>query len=255
MNTTITLQIEGSAAREEKVAGWAAEVYRLDGPARGTETAPHEIKLPFDAVLELELANGTSILVAAEDAERYLGAAVGRGGGQAGIITVGQALRLEGTRLPDGLSREGIGAWILKGMRVFRRGPAGMTALIAAGSFQDARLEHRNGLYRCATDRWDLTKVEQLPASSEPTLVFLHGTASSSEGSFGDLWENKNHLEKLIETYGMRIFAFEHRTLTESPIANALRSDQNPAQGRTTASGQPFARRPGGRTARSSQPS
>ena len=78
MNTTITLQIEGSAAREEKVAGWAAEVYRLDGPSRGTETAPHEIKLPFDAVLELDLANGTSILVAAEDAERYLGAAEGK---------------------------------------------------------------------------------------------------------------------------------------------------------------------------------
>ena len=220
--STITLQIEGSAASKGNVAGWAAETYRLDGAARGAESALPKLDLQPDTVLELQLANGTRILVAAEDAKRYLGPAVRGGESTEGTITVGQALRLAGPRLPDGLSREGIGAWILKGLRVFRTGPAGMTALIAAGSFQDARLEHRNGLYRCATDRWDLSKVEQLPTSGEPTLVFLHGTASSSEGSFGGLWENSKYLEDLVKTYGLRIYALEHRSLTESPIANAL---------------------------------
>ncbi len=220
--TTITLQIDGSTAQAETVAGWNAEVFVLDGAARGRETALPHIDLPADAVLELELANGTRILVAADEAQRYLGSAVGRGDDLPEVIRVGQALRLSGPRLPAGVSREGLGAWILKGLRVFRQGPAGMTALIAAGSFQDAQLEHRNGLYRCATERWELSAVDKLPAAAEPTLVFLHGTASSSAGSFGALWENTTYREQLVTTYNARIYAFEHRSMTESPITNAL---------------------------------
>ena len=154
MRTTITLTIEGSAAAEETIAGWEAETYRLDGGARGTGIIAAPDPLKPDDVVELELANGMRLLVAAGDLDRYLGSAPGRGEDKAGEITVGQALRLTGPRLPEGLSREGIGAWLLKGLKIFRRGPAGMTALIAAGSFQDGRLDHRLGLYRCATDRW-----------------------------------------------------------------------------------------------------
>ena len=222
MSDTITLKIEGSAVQEEHIAGWEAETYRLDGAARGAEAIATPRPLESDDVVELELANGMRLLVAAGDMERYLGTPLGRGEGTAGEISVGQALRLTGPRLPEGLSREGIGAWVLKGLRIFRRGPAGMTALIAAGSFQDARLDHRNGLYRCATDRFDLHRVDKMPASGEPVLLFLHGTASSTEGSFGGLWEHGGRLRQLVTLYGSRIFAFEHRTLTDSPIANAL---------------------------------
>lgn len=222
MSDTITLKIEGSAVQEEHIAGWEAETYRLDGAARGAEAIATPRPLEADDVVELELANGMRLLVAAGDMERYLGTPLGRGEGTAGEISVGQALRLTGPRLPEGLSREGIGAWVLKGLRIFRRGPAGMTALIAAGSFQDARLDHRNGLYRCATDRFDLHRVDKMPASGEPVLLFLHGTASSTEGSFGGLWEHGGRLRQLVTLYGSRIFAFEHRTLTDSPIANAL---------------------------------
>ena len=67
-----------------------------------------------------------------------------------------------------------------------------------------------------------LSKEDQLPASDAPNLLFLHGTASSSEGSFGGLWDNENRLRQLVTLYSTRIFAFEHRTLTDSPVANAL---------------------------------
>ena len=220
--TTITLHIDGSTVNSENVTGWEAEAYVLDGATRGAATAPSRLELAVDAVLELELHNGTRLLVAAGDAERYLGAAIGRGEGQPGEIRVGQGLRFSGPRPPAGTSRESFGAWAIKGLRVFRQGPAGMAALMAAGTFQDARLDHRQGLYRCATEQWGLTRVDQLPAVAEPTLVFLHGTASSSEGSFGGLWQNETYRKKLVELYGFRIYAFEHRSLTESPIANAL---------------------------------
>jgi len=220
----INLRIDGTAKQEEtSLSEWSAEVYELDGLSRG-EAERVELKaLEPDAVLELELANGTRILVAAADAERYLAVAPGRSAGEAGQIEVGQLLRLSGTRLPEGIARDGLGAWILKSLRIYRKGPAGMTALIAAGAFQDAQLENRNGLYRCATGVFGLLeRVDTLPASADPTLLFLHGTASSTEGSFKDLWANEDTRKALVDAYGARLYAFEHRSLTEGPIANAL---------------------------------
>ncbi len=66
-----------------------------------------------------------------------------------------------------------------------------------------------------------------LAAGQGPLLVFLHGTASSTDGSFGKLWDPANAegarlRQALAPTYGERVFALEHRTLSESPIANAL---------------------------------
>ena len=218
----VGLRIDGYAAGQESLAGWDAEVFVLDGVARGVDAPAPRLALDPDAVLELELANGTRILVAAADAERYLGAAAGRGEGKPGEIAVGQVLHLAGPRQPAGAAREGLGAWVLKGLRVYRHGPAGITALVAAGTYQDAQLDDHNGLYRCATEAWGLTRVDALPASGEPTLVLIHGTASSSEGSFRGLWDNATYRERLATTYGGRIYALEHRSLTESPVANAL---------------------------------
>lgn len=218
----VALRIDGVRKKDAESGAWSVEVYELDGLARGTSERVEPEALDPDAVLELELVNGTRILVAAADAGRYLGEAAGRGEGGGGAIEVGQVLRLSAPRLPEGVARDGLGAWILKGLRIYRKGPAGVTALIAAGTFQDAQLDDHNGLYRCATDTFGLSKVEGLPESAEPTLIFLHGTASSTEGSFKDLWLNEKYREKLVEVYDARLYAFEHRSLTESPIENAL---------------------------------
>ena len=67
-----------------------------------------------------------------------------------------------------------------------------------------------------------------------PVLVFLHGTASSTDGSFGGLWEAVGanrvlrienpgaRINDLFQAYQGRVLAFEHRSLSESPITNAL---------------------------------
>ena len=218
---TLTLELGAEASVTEDVAGWRAEVFSLSNAARGVPSSLQTLELEKDAVIELELQNGTRLLVAAEDAERYLGAPVGRGGGQPGLISVGPVLRLSGSHLPSGTTREGLGAWVLKSLRVYRTGPSGMTALAAAGSFQDSQLEHGAGLFRCATDHWALSQLDALPATAEPALLFIHGTASSTEGSFKGLWADP-YLGKLAGLYGERIYGFEHRSLTESPVANAL---------------------------------
>lgn len=65
---------------------------------------------------------------------------------------------------------------------------------------------------------------EPLPMSDKGVLlVFIHGTASSTLGSFGALWqEHRETVDRLRGEY-KHLYAWEHRTLTESPVDNALR--------------------------------
>ena len=219
----VGLSIDGYAAGQESLAGWDAEVFVLDGVARGVDAPAPRLALDPDAVLELELANGTRILVAAADAERYLGAAAGRGEGKPGEIAVGQVLHLAGPRQPAGAAREGLGAWVLKGLRVYRHGPAGMTALVAAGTYQDAQLDDHNGLYRCATEAWGLDpggRAARIRRADAACLI--HGTASSSEGSFrGPVGQRDVPRAARHDLWRAHLRAGAPH-LTESPVANAL---------------------------------
>ena len=86
MNPSLILNLQAAPPHSETVAGWQVERYALSGTARGLEQASQKVALAPDDVLEIELESGTRLLVvAAEDAERYLGRAIGRdGGGDAG---------------------------------------------------------------------------------------------------------------------------------------------------------------------------
>lgn len=57
-----------------------------------------------------------------------------------------------------------------------------------------------------------------------PVLVFLHGTASSTRGSFGAFLSREAEPEwkALTTLFGQHIYGFEHRTMSRSPIENAL---------------------------------
>lgn len=225
MNRTLS-NLQANPVADETVAGWTATGYVVQPAARGAEKDAPSVLLEPGAVLEIELENGTRLLVAAEDAERYLGRAIGRdGAGAPGVIAVGPTLRLAGPHLPTVTSRDGLGAWAVKSLRVFDTGPAGMTALIAAGTAQDWQLGQRLGLYRLQTDAWKLSPAPQMPSSTEPALLFLHGTVSSTEGSFRALWGGDSDIDaraQLAQAYGERVYGFEHRSLTDSPIANVL---------------------------------
>lgn len=87
------------------------------------------------------------------------------------------------------------------------------------------------GLYSCSLDDTfslsPLTAENTPPADQGPLLIFLHGVASNTQGSFGQLWVPDNTCaqaarRRLHSQYGDRAFAFEHCTLTQSPVNNAL---------------------------------
>lgn len=119
-----------------------------------------------------------------------------------------------------GLERGPVGQ-LIKALKILDVDVAEGAAKLAARKIE-AQLAGPPGLYRI--DPGGELHPDRLPSGSQPALVFIHGTASSTRGAYGDLFLAENALawKKLQETYPGRIFAFEHRTLTESPAQNAI---------------------------------
>lgn len=95
------------------------------------------------------------------------------------------------------------------------------------------------GLYKFSTPQLlseQLAAKDQLTTkdlnTASPYLLFLHGTASSSTGSFSGLGvrhgfdsigiQTTPEWDELQNLYKDRVLAYEHRTLSQSPLENAI---------------------------------
>ena len=113
------------------------------------------------------------------------------------------------------------GSFLLKGLEILALASPQPMALALAARVE-RQLERPAGLYRLAfTPSFALSEQAATPDTGRPALLFIHGTGSSSRGSFKPLAGFE-----LAALYGDNIFAFEHRTLTEDPIENALQLAQ-----------------------------
>jgi hypothetical protein len=202
--------------------GWSVRTFELS-TGRAAEDTLADLPLEPGDVVEFELQGGQRILVAAEDVPDYFRGASraidGTGGGE-GAIVIGATLTPPGADFAEA-SRDGLGAWFIKGLKIIRRGPAAVAAITVAGTLQDALLGQRHGVYRVRMDDWDLTPANAIPPSEQRILVLLHGTISSAQGSFGKLWA-QGRQAALAEEFQGGVYALEHRTLTDSPVKNAL---------------------------------
>jgi CHAT domain-containing protein len=95
----------------------------------------------------------------------------------------------------------------------------------------EQRLAAPPGLYRWLDAQDQAAELQvvsdqrlQQDAAHGPLLLFIHGIGSSTAGTFGDLHKAAAVAEwqPLRSRFGERIYAFEHRTFSESPIENAL---------------------------------
>ncbi len=113
-----------------------------------------------------------------------------------------------------------IGQVGLKLLKVFTKKTISNTVRQMARRLEEKQLDNQQGLYQ-VQDGFQLEKwVAETPAS-DPMLLFIHGTASSSKGSFAELADTPVwHF--LREQYGTAILAFQHETLTKSPLQNVL---------------------------------
>ncbi|MGE0490443.1 MAG: CHAT domain-containing protein [Vulcanimicrobiota bacterium] len=171
---------------------------------------------PTDVVM-LEYEGGFRQWSSAE--ELQFRSAQTRDGADDGII------RLD--RFSSGLqTRAGAGA-LLKALEVFRLSPTAPAARALCRAQED-RVIPNPGLLelRSFEDGWFKTqRVNQVSCPEAPALLLLHGTASSTMAAFAGLAEpsrRKAWLDLVKDNYGGVFYGFDHRTLTESPLTNAI---------------------------------
>ena len=98
---------------------------------------------------------------------------------------------------------------------------AGAVAALAAVRVLESKLDPKPGLYRLGNPLSFAETVAAEELSGEPVLLFLHGTASNLSGSFGELMSSADWAP-LLARYDGRVFGWQHCTLSQSPIENAL---------------------------------
>ncbi len=196
-------------------------------PGRARDGATSELKVAADEVVCVTLDNGFQLWTSADDLIREHGRqTLSRDGGQ-----VWEFDRLTPRRVSDGVpgSERGLAGLVIKTLDIFGVDLKGQTAA-ALGRWAENRQfgSFQPDLYSCSLDDgFKLKKPDRKLSSEKPLLVFLHGTASSVGGGFGKLWADDNREGKaardaLKKIYEDRVLAFQHRTLTESPLTNAF---------------------------------
>ena len=218
--------------------------------ASRSEDAPAQASIPADAgLLALEAADGTTIFMRADAlAERMARLAMTR----PELLGADGSFDLAAFRPRDANNR-GVGDWIWRQVTSLELIPDEITRLakekaseltgksvedlaVAGASWLGAKaivwaienqLAGEPGLYPWRGsalerhERLDANAASLQILSSQPGLIFIHGTGSHTLGSFGEL-PGSHTWGKLAEQFEGRVFGFEHRTFSESPIDNAL---------------------------------
>ncbi len=189
------------------------EVRLSDSRAEGTEVS---VSVKSDDVVAVELEDRFTLWMRGDDLRHELGEE-GRDG----------ALTLRRHYVQDA-SERGLGGWLLKRLTIFGFDPAEGMVLAAAKAVEpnggDALLHLDSHAAQPADPEAWSPVGKELPTTGDraPLLLFIHGTFSSTLGSFGELFKAPGPAATLQASYPGRIYGFEHRTLTESPVANAL---------------------------------
>jgi tetratricopeptide (TPR) repeat protein len=207
-----------SAWKNRVVAVNEVRTYQIQ-LARAAGAPPTTVEAADDDIAELELEGGIRFWTSIERLRQEFPTSVARGP------------KSEVFALPPGLpigspTRGVVGSWLFKTLRVLKVDVPGEAAHLIAEKVENL-LKHGPGLYRCAPGLFALASVNsplEISVRNNPLLLFLHGTASSTEGSFGALWDTQNvaFRKRFFQPYGQDILGFEHRTLSQSPIQNAL---------------------------------
>lgn len=175
--------------------------------------------------VEIELTEGVRLWAPTDQINADLGAGPARDGGAPVLPTT--------LALSRGATRGRAADIAIQAVRTFELQIAGAIADFIKNRVEAGR-EPGGRLQQCVTSSAAAFEpVGKIPGTG-PVLVFVHGTASSTDGSFGGLWEaiGANRLLRLenpgarindlFKHYDGRVLAFEHRSLSESPVLNAL---------------------------------
>lgn len=210
------------------------EVFEVGATSRSYDLSwvRSEVECDADALIEIEDDDDCILWTTAEDLAEDEAARRGRLRGK-GDSEIALDVLLEGSRTRSRGVLRRFGRVVL---RIFRGQAIGDFAGWSARAIADhweGRVSPGHGLYRCdstagphAVDEGQrVHRGEGLPAEGA-LLLFIHGTASSISGSFSELgggpvWATlQRHFR--VPDGRSRICAFQHPTLSASPIENAL---------------------------------
>ena len=229
------------------------DAYTLSPSARARAKAPARIAVENNDILEIEVEGGFTLWTSVERYRHDL------------AVLRPEAVR--GNAMPidmlprTNVSERGVRDWVASALRVLRLRPdavdadmanparwsefvreAGLGHAITAGAWAttkfalwliERRLPYGEGLYRfgdvALRSAGAAEPVVLSPVDAEqPVLVFIHGAASSTQGSFGAMLDSsaQSDWRAIGDVFGSRIYGFEHRTMSASPIENAIRLAQ-----------------------------
>ncbi len=208
-----------SKTKVDRVLGSKIQVSVKDAVRVAGTRAGEEVVLEGvagDSVVEIEVEGGIRLWVSVDQMQEDLAEHGTRSAADGSLVIPGA--------WPASSRTRGAGAWAVTGLKILDVDLAGMGAQ-AIASYLEGQLEPGPGLYECP-DPTQLAGRIKGPSGvdgSGPILVFVHGTASNTAGSFGGLIEDERRAvwSRIQERYGQRVYAFEHRTLTRSPVDNA----------------------------------
>ncbi|RVT81560.1 CHAT domain-containing protein [Rhodobacteraceae bacterium CCMM004] len=183
---------------------------------RDTATKLHKVDLPDEHVVEVTLEDGIVLYMRADQ-----------------LLSNSEARGTEGDVLPMALSfntrERGAGRYLVSLYRFFKGEGVKEAAVETAAERLEGKLKVPDTLVRCETPR-NLSEAGPL-VEGQKMLLLLHGTFSSTEGSFGHLSSTAaGHMSdpwRVLQA-GFQvdrkpaIFGFEHRSLTKSPLSNAI---------------------------------
>ncbi|MEO1625675.1 MAG: CHAT domain-containing protein, partial [Bacteroidota bacterium] len=180
-----------------------------------------------DDILEIELENGEKWWGTLENLKELMPETAQRS------ADAGSSFELPVSFQIGGSTTRGIGDWILKGLRILQPQLEDMPAKLLIAN-REKLLVGGGGLFRATRlDQLDrVEKTRDLVVDQDPYLLLIHGTASSTYGSFGGFMpsgseqeDNESNLSvwhQLQSHYANRILAFEHATLSKNPVENVI---------------------------------
>ena len=183
--------------------------YLVGSETRATD-ASHQVILKEDEVVELVFNDGVRWLCGADSLQDiYPGALTLKRGGEA-EFEIPMTLTDRGER---GMTSD----VFLKVFNVLSKKLIGSQIKKFAGELEKKQLLDDLGLLRLDSS-FQFHKFNP-EKTNKPYLLFIHGTSSSTIGSFGKLSGSPvwNHIQ---QNYGSNVLAFQHETLTKSPLQN-----------------------------------
>lgn len=194
-------------------------VITFDQAAR-SDALLRSIELADNDVVEVDLGSVSLIMSVAELNEYSRKGAI-RGDGSDMLPTV---------LVPEKATR-GVVSVAIQALRVLGINVAAGAVKLAAKRVESWLDDNGPGLYKITEDG-TLTK-EPLPTGDQPALLLIHGTGSATARAFADVLpsldtekqtppDRQKRWDNLYSHFDGRVYALEHKTLTETPLTNVM---------------------------------